>query len=373
VTSTFLAMQHKIINIHTAAPQHSETSLLIIYTGGTIGMVYDETGQHLIPMDFGRIDQKIPELQRFKMHLTVLSLLEPFDSSDVSLSHWKLLAQIIEEYYHAYDGFVILHGTDTMAYTASALSFMLENLHKPVIFTGALVPIGRARTDARRNLITALQIASAKENNKAMVQEVCIYFDRVLLRGNRAKKVENRHFDSFKSGNYPALAEAGLDIDYNRLHLWRPAGEELIVHPNLDDRVVLLKLFPGLTPKVVETVFTSEGLRGIVLETFGSGNAPTQPWFLDCLRRAVDKGIIVLNVSQCNEGKVDQGIYQTSKFMKEIGVVGGTDITPEAGITKLMYVLGLNLPLEEAKELLSQNLRGEITRWSRKNKYLMRP
>lgn len=336
-------------------------------------MVYDETGQHLEPIDFEQINQKVPELQRFKMHLAVLSLSEPFDSSDVSLAHWVMLAEIIEKYYHDYEGFVILHGTDTMAYSASALSFMLENLQKPVIFTGALVPIGRARTDARRNLITALQIASAKENNKAMVQEVCIYFDRVLLRGNRAKKVENRHFDSFKSGNYPALAEAGLDIEYNRLHLWRPAGGELMVHSRFDDRVVLLKLFPGLTPQVVESVFNAKGLRGIVLETFGSGNAPTQRWFLDCMREAVEKEIVILNVSQCNEGKVDQGIYKTSKFMKEIGVVGGTDITPEAGITKLMHILGLDMSLAETKELLEQNLRGEITRWSRKNKYLMRP
>lgn len=366
-------MQHSIINIHTAAPQDPQTAVLIIYTGGTIGMVPDPSGKHLVPMDFGMIAQKIPELQRFSMLLTVLSLAEPFDSSDVSIHHWAMLARIIEDNYQAYDGFVILHGTDTMAYTASALSFMLEDLQKPVIFTGALVPIGRARTDARRNLITALQIASAKENGKCMVQEVCIYFDRVLLRGNRAKKVENRHFDSFKSGNYPALAEAGLDIDYNRVQMWRPSGNELRVFPHFDDHVVLLKLFPGISPKVVDAVFNTEGLRGIVLETFGSGNAPTLPWFLDCLRRAVDKGILILNVSQCNEGKVDQGIYETGKYMKEIGVVGGMDITAEAGITKLMFVLGLGLPLAEAKFLLSQNLRGEITKWSRKNKYLMRP
>ena len=349
------------VNINTAAPRNPEASILLIYTGGTIGMVSDKQDDHLVPFDFSEVIHRVPEIRQFKVMLTVLSLDPPIDSSNIGVEHWVKLAQIIQVNYEEYDGFVVLHGTDTMAYSASALSFLLENLSKPIIFTGAQVPIGRMRTDARRNLITALEIASAHLKGKPLVPEVCIFFNTQLLRGNRATKVESRMFNAFHSGKFPPLAHVGIDIEYNQTQIKPIAEEPLKVYQKLEEQVAVLKLFPGITPAVVKAVLQSDGLKGLVLETFGSGNAPTYPWFLELLREAVGRGIVILNVTQCEEGEVRQGQYETSLYLREMGVVGGTDMTTEAAITKLMFVLGQNLPVEETKKQLQTNIRGELT------------
>ena len=356
-------MTHSYFNIDTAAPAAAEAAVLLIYTGGTVGMAYDE-GRALVPMKFASILQNIPELRQFRMRLTVLSLATPIDSSNVSPATWLTLVDIIARDYAAYDGFVVLHGTDTMAYSASALSFLLEDLTKPVIFTGAQVPIGRIRTDARENLLTALELAAARHAGAqvARVPEVSIFFHSVLLRGNRAKKMESSHFDAFKSENHPPLVRAGIDLDYNEAAIRRTVpGRAPQFHRRLDDRVTILKLFPGITEPVVRGLLGVEGLRGCVLETFGSGNAPTAPWFVRALRDALDRGLHVLNVSQCDEGRVQQGRYETSAQLRDLGIIGGDDITTEAAIAKLMFVLGQDQNAPETRRLLASNLRGEIS------------
>ncbi|WP_181305458.1 asparaginase [Rufibacter sp. XAAS-G3-1] len=352
------------VNINTAAPRDPEASILLIYTGGTIGMVSDKEDQHLVPFDFSEVIHRVPEMRQFKVMLTVLSLDPPIDSSNIGVEHWIKLAQVIQVNYQEYDGFVILHGTDTMAYSASALSFLLENLGKPVIFTGAQVPIGRMRTDARRNLITAMEIASAYRSGKPLVPEVSIFFNTVLLRGNRSTKVESRHFNAFHSGKYPQLAKAGIDIEYNRSVILPPPTEPLRIYQELESQVAVLKLFPGINKTLIEAILRAKGLKGLVLETFGAGNAPTYPWFLKLLREAVDRGITILNVSQCEEGEVHQGQYETSYYLKEMGVVSGSDISTEAAVTKLMFVLAQNLTPQEKVTLLGKDLRGEMSRRS---------
>jgi L-asparaginase len=348
--------------IKTAAPKDPEASLLIIYTGGTLGMVYDKEGT-LIPFDFEQILDRIPSLSRFNLQLTVLSFEELIDSSNATPETWQAIGGAIQENYELYDGFVVIHGTDTMAYSASALSFMLENLRKPVIFTGAQLPIGAVRTDARENLLAALEIASAKNGQgEALVPEVCIYFNYRLLRGNRAKKVQSILFDAFESNNYPLLAEAGVEIQYKQEAILTPKKDKVLNYRhNFDTRVALLKLYPGMEPRYVQQLLQMPDLRGLILETYGSGNAPTFPWFIQAVEGALDSGKIILNVSQCLGGKVLQGRYGTSRQLEEMGVLSGYDLTSEAALAKMMLILGAETGNEVAKKRIITPVCGEMS------------
>lgn len=353
---------YKITKIKTRAFGNDEQKVLIIYTGGTLGMVFDNKTQSLVPFDFEQIPDNLPEISRLDFEITVITLDVLIDSSNMTPKNWVELAQLIEEHYSNFDAFVILHGTDTMAYTASALSFMLIGLSKPVILTGAQLPIGMARTDAKENLITALEISIAKKDGEPIVSEVCIYFNSVLLRGNRSRKHESVQFDAFVSENYPPLATVGVTIDYNWPYLKeKPNNSNLEIRNILNENVIFLKLFPGISEIFVKNILNLPNLKGVVLETFGSGNAPTDKWFIDALSKAISKEILIINVSQCIGGKVVQGNYQTSRFLADIGIVSGEDITAEAAITKLMVVLGQNLDYNEAMARLKSNLAGEIS------------
>jgi L-asparaginase len=336
-------------------------SVLLIYTGGTIGMMQDPKTGVLKPFNFKALTKQIPELQKFDIELSSISFEKPIDSSNMSPETWIQLAHIIKSNYDLYNGFVILHGSDTMAFTASALSFMLQNLAKPVILTGSQLPIGTIRTDGKENLITAIEIAAAQKNNKPIVTEVCVYFEYKLHRGNRTLKYNSAHFDAFKSPNYPALAEAGVTIDYKTNYLLKPSKKQFTIQTQLDNDVVVIKLFPGLSKKITLAILNIPGVKGVIIETFGAGNASTQPWFIDALKTAINKEIIVYNVTQCPEGKVVQGMYETSSQLKKIGVISGQDITIESAITKLMFVLGQKLSLEKTKKQLETNLVGEIS------------
>ncbi len=356
-------MDRDKVIIDTAAPQNPDANLLIIYTGGTLGMVYDKNGS-LVPFDFQQILDRIPSLKRFNLLLTVISFRELIDSASATPETWVEIGDIIFHNYNNYDGFVVLHGTDTMAYSASALSFMLRGLTKPVIFTGAQLPIGAVRTDARENLLTALEIAAAKkEDGSPVVPEVCIYFSNRLLRGNRARKVQSLHFDAFESTNYPLLAEAGIEIHYNR-HVIRSLkdNDKLRYSRKFNGQVMILKLFPGICRNAVETILALPRLRGVVLETFGSGNAPASKWFMEAVEKAVAAGILILNVSQCHGGRVLQGRYKSSHWLQEIGVLNGADITSEAALTKMMFLLGEESSDNEYRSRLIEPLSGEMTK-----------
>lgn len=352
---------YKLSKIKTRAGGKDDEKVLVIYTGGTLGMIFDNKSQSLVPFDFQQIPENLPEITRLDFEITVLTFELLLDSSNMVPQNWVDLAEIIEKYYHEFDAFVILHGTDTMAYTASALSFMLVGLNKPVILTGAQLPIGVARTDAKENFITALEISIANKNKQPIISEVCIYFNSVLLRGNRSRKHESMQFDAFVSENYPVLATVGISIDYNWPYLMPHKLEStLSINKILNENVLFLKLFPGISENLIVNILNTPNLKAIVLETYGSGNAPTSLWFLNALKLAIEREIIILNVSQCIGGKVMQGSYQTSIHLAEIGVISGKDISAEAAITKLMVVLGKNLPFNNAIKLLKTNLAGEI-------------
>ena len=339
-------------------------TILLIYTGGTIGMKQDPDTLALKPFNFNQILEEVPELKKFGCKIDTLSFDPVIDSSDVQPEFWVKLATIIKENYQAYDGFVVLHGTDTMSFTASALSFMFENLAKPVVLTGSQLPIGMLRTDGKENLISSIEIASAADSNgNPMVPEVCINFESQLYRGNRTTKYNAENFRAFRSANHPVLADVGIHIKYNPALIRYPQNpeKELKVCEKLCTDVAVLKIFPGITPAVVDAILNMEGLKGVVLETFGSGNAPTADWFVNRIKDAVHRGIIVLNVSQCHAGKVDMDAYATGVALKKEGVISGFDSTTEAALTKMFFVLGQTGCKEEIKKLLESNLRGEIT------------
>jgi L-asparaginase len=339
-----------------------ENSVLLIFTGGTISMSEDPANGALKPIDFNRLQEYMPELKQTGVKIKSIPFLPLIDSSDVEPAIWERIATTIQENYNEYDGFVVLHGTDTMAYTASALSFMLENLAKPVILTGAQLPVGMLRSDAKENLLTAIEIATAKENGMAIVPEVCIFFEDTLFRGNRTTKKNAEHFNAFNSYNYPALAKAGVHIKYFRTYIHYPAaGSALKVRTRVDRNVAILKLFPGITPHTVNAILNIPDLRAVVLETFGAGNAPRQLWFYDALKKATGKGILIVNKSQCGTGSVEMGRYETSLNLMSAGVISGFDITTEAIVTKLMYLLGECANIQEVKRKLSISLCGEMT------------
>jgi L-asparaginase len=352
-------MKYRIVKIRTAT-RSSKGSVLIIYAGGTMGMVKDAANS-LVAINFNQILRQLPDLDSLEVSVTVISFATPLDSSNMNIQSWIDIGRIIYENYHHYDGFIVLQGTDTMAYTASALSFMLEGLKKPVIFTGAQLPISAIRSDARPNLISAIEIASMKNNGIAIIPEVCIFFDHLLLRGNRTTKIRSSKFDAFESENYPHLAEVGISIDVNSpAILKRDNKAELEFIDQADPNVVILKIFPSIKQEVVESILGIAGLKGVILETYGSGNAPTYPWFINALRNTIDRGVIVFNVSQCIGGMVIHGRYATSALLGEIGVISGGNITSEAAVTKMMYLLGKHSNTGRIKKQLGTSLCGEL-------------
>ncbi len=340
-------------------------SILLIYTGGTIGMKEDPADGTLKPFDFSSLMDEVPELRKFGLDIDTWSFSPLIDSSDVEPSLWQSLAELIREKYDDYGGFVILHGTDTMAYSASAMSFMLDNLSKPVIFTGSQLPIGRPRTDGKENLISAVEIAAATDSRgRALVPEVCIYFNSSLLRGNRSTKTDATGFDAFCSPNYPALATAGINIRYNGSFIRHPedGSGPLVVHPELDTRVSILKIHPGITEQAVRDILLGSGTRAVILETYGAGNAISKPWFLRIVGEACASGKILLNVTQCLSGDVNMDIYATGRKLKDEGVISGHDITTESALGKLFCLMGKYRDNGMVKQLLEENLKGEISK-----------
>ncbi|KAF2520146.1 asparaginase [Flavobacterium salilacus subsp. salilacus] len=340
----------------------SKPNILLLYTGGTIGMVKDFGSGALKVFNFSKLLQSIPELKHLDCTIKTVSFETPIDSSNMTPPQWGKIASVIEENYNSFDGFVILHGSDTMSYSASALSFMLQNLDKPVVFTGSQLPIGDLRTDAKENLITAIQIASLKYKGQSVIQEVCLYFEYKLYRGNRAVKISAEHFNAFASPNYPALAESGVHLRINKdVLLQKQENKSFTVVKDFDDNVVIIKMFPGISHQVLSSILSIPGLKGVVLETYGSGNAPTDIYFISILQKAIEQGLHIVNVTQCSGGSVNMGHYETSTLLKEIGIISGKDITTEAAITKLMYLLGQRVSTHEFKALFETSLCGELS------------
>lgn len=336
-----------------------QTKILLIYTGGTIGMIKDfETGV-LRAFNFNKLLERIPELHLLECEVDTYSFQNPIDSSDMNPIEWVKISKIIEENYTAYDGFVILHGSDTMSYTASALSFMLQNLNKPVILTGSQLPIGDLRTDAKENLITAIQLATLQKNGQAQITEVGLYFEYKLYRGNRTSKISAEHFHAFTSPNFPELGESGVHLNIQEHLLHKPQGT-FKVENELDDRVAILKIFPGITQKVLDAFLNIEGLQGVVIETYGSGNAPTEDWFINTLKKAIDRGIKIVNITQCWGGSVDMSKYENGIALKKIGVISGGDITTEAAITKMMHLLPKHTSNESFQKAFLTPICGEM-------------
>ena len=341
----------------------ASTSILIIYTGGTIGMIQNPETGALESFNFDHLLKHVPELKQLNINIDSKTFTPPIDSSDMEPEMWSRIVTIIENNYELYDGFVILHGTDTMSFTASALSFMLEDLMKPVILTGSQLPIGALRTDGKENLITAIEIAAAKTpEGNPIVPEVCVFFQEKLMRGNRTTKVNSESFGAFNSNNYPTLAKAGTDIQFHTRNIKKYVpGLKLKAHHEYNSNIIILSLFPGIQQEVVERVLQTKELRGVIFRTFGAGNAPQKKWLVDALKRATAEGKIIINITQCAGGSVHMERYETGLQLLEAGVISGKDSTVEAALTKLMYLMGKNLPTDEVRRLMGKNLEGEIT------------
>jgi L-asparaginase len=352
---------YRLTHIETDVQTSNQTSILVIYTGGTFGMDYDKETNSLVPFDFSKILEKVPELKRFDFNLTILEPFPPIDSANITVKHWLEIAKIIYDYYDEYQGFVVLHGTDTMSYTASAVSFLLENLAKPVIFTGAQLPISTRRTDARENLIAALEIAASRKNGKPIVSEVCVFFDYTLLRANRSSKVQSMNFSAFKSINYPELAEVGIHINFDYAALSSPAIQPLKLYKKMEKQILRLTISPDMSQELTSSILSQKNIKGLVLETFGAGNIPTTKWFIALLKNLIDRGIYVYNISQSSGGRVMQGHYKTSVALAKMGVISGSDITAEAAITKMMFLLANEKSSKRLKKRLAVPICGEMS------------